>query len=1402
MLADDGKYVHSEGDGNWWIPSGQIFYSPNPADGSTPELAFAREHFFLPHRFQDPFAATSLVRYGEHDLLLLETKDPLGNKVRVGERDEQGNVTNGNDYRVLQPKLVTDPNRNRTEVAFDALGMVVGTAVMGKLEETVGDSLNGFNTDLTQDEIDDHLANPLADPHAILGRATTRLVYDLFAYHSSKDQPDPQPSVVYTLARETHDADLAPGQQTKIQHSFSYSDGFGRAIQQKVQAEPGPVPRHDANGEIIVDAGGQPEMTTDDVAPRWVGSGWTVFNNKGKPVRQYEPFFTDRHTFEFDVRIGVSPILFYDPVERVVATLHPNHTYEKVVFDPWQQTTWDVNDTVAPSGTQTGDPRTDPDIAGFVEAYFKTRPATWETWHAQRITGGLGMAEEDAATKAAAHADTPAKAFLDSLGRPFLTVADNGPRGQYETRVDLDIEGNQRAVIDVKGRTVMRYGYDMLSNQVRQDSMEAGRRWGLPNVAGNPIYRWDSRDHRLRTTYDELQRPTQLFLQEAGGGELLVERTVYGESQGDDKNHNGQVFQQFDGAGVVTFEEYDFKGNLRSSTRQFAQDYKNTPDWDTDPALEADDTFTTSTEYDALNRPTAITTPDDSVTRPTYNEANLLERLDVNLRGAGTATNFVADIDYNARGQRTLIEYGNGVTTTYDYDDQTFRLTNLNTTRSSDGDLQNLHYAYDPAGNITSIRDQAQQTIFFDNAVVEPHAGYTYDAVYQLIEATGREHIGQTGTAPHTTWNDEQRTVFNIPHPNNPQAMRRYREQYEYDEVGNFLRLVHTASNNGSWNRTYHYEEPSLLEPLQQNNRLTRAEVGSITEPYFHDAHGNMTQMPHLSQMDWDYKDQFQRADLGGGGTAYYVYDASGQRVRKIIERQNGTRQKERLYLGGFEIYREYNGGGTEVTLERETLHIMDDQQRIALVETKTFESGLLPRLRSLFGSLTPLIRYQLSNHLGSASLELDEQAKIISYEEYYPYSSTSYQAGRSQVEAQLKRYRYTGMERDEENGLNYHGARYYAPWLGRWQSADPLGTFDGANLYRYSKSNPVMFRDSTGMQSTDGLVFTYQIDLSSGEPEGVYYDPKNDTYVSLPGTLGPGGTFTPLQPDKSTKPSQQLGSKHGNAKKDDTTGKVIHGAKPEVRGPAKNTVIRKDDPKNKLTKKGFKRTDPKASNSPGEHALGEHLDKPKQPSQHISASENPRGAPKYKGKKYWIDIDKAKKAGVEYITNAELEEHLDDQVQSGRFDKGRVDNWKIDQVVDHEKLAKEPTSKLKDISKRGGEMEGVFTKNDVPAAAVETGAMRIVKRLAQGVGAATTAIDVGNAIIESIEQGSIKPLAAEVIRQVGAWGGAALAIFLVGLLSTPVGWLGMLIGFAVGSLGGIGGYLGSDYLADQIWAN
>ncbi len=1100
-VADRGGYVDPDGDGCWWIPSGRIFYSDSVNHSPAKELAEARSHFFLPRRYRDPFGHETTVSYDgpgnplapRYDLLVARTTDALGNTVQAR-----------NDYRVLQPDLAIDPNRNRTQVAFDALGMVTGTAVMGKEDEPdgkpKGDSLDDFEADLTQAQIDGFC--DAEDPHApapiLLKDATTRIIYDLDRFHRTqqahpKDPTKWLPAYASTLARETHVSDPLPPQGLKIQISFSYSDGFGREIQKKIQAEPGP----------LVEGG-------PVVSPRWVGSGWTIFNNKGKPVRKYEPFFSQlpakRHRFEFGVQVGVSPVLFYDPVERVIATLNPNHTYEKVVFDPWQQVTFDVNDTI------TLGPSTDDDVKGFFLKPDGTSriPASeyLPTWHELRTDPSHAVefaarypsatdrsSETSAAVKAAAHANTPTTAYFDTLGRTFLTVAHNkvscpnhnldGTEDKLHTRVEFDIEGNQRAVIDAKGRVVVRYSYhmagpdvdeeDAATNRIHQAGMEAGERWLLNDVAGNPFRAWDSRGFTRRMTYDELRRPTGLYVTE-NGAERLAEQTIYGESRGDGTNHRTRVYQVRDGAGLMTSVAYDFKGNLLESERELLPITvsKQGVNWLQNPAAN-DGSFTSRTTYDALDRARTVTSPDGSIYRPTFNEANLLDKVAVNLRGAAVATPFVTDIDYNAKGQRVCIAYGNNATTSYNYDPLTFRLTHMKTTRPAGLNgvasqifkdpsiVQDLHYTYDPAGNISRIADAALKTVF-NGQQIDPVCRYTYDALYRLIEAKGREHIGQTAfdfNPPNGNYRDYP-FVGHRAHPNDLQALRNYVEQYEYDAVGNFETLHHTAQG-GNWTRTYFYEEDSLIESGVKNNRLTRTRLGNgfnHIELYTHDAHGNMTSMPHLAQMVWDFKDQLQEVDLGGGGTACYVYDAGGQRVRKVIESQNGTRRKERIYLGGFEIYHEYDGNGTTVKLERESLHITDEQQRIALVETKTQDTSQPPAPYP-----QPLIRYQFGNHLGSASVELDADGALISYEEYHPYGTTAFQAGRSAAELNLKRYRYTSKERDEESSLHYCGARYYAPWLGRWMSPDPAGLRDSLSLYAYTQSSPMNFTDPTGTQ-------------------------------------------------------------------------------------------------------------------------------------------------------------------------------------------------------------------------------------------------------------------------------------------------------------------------------------------------
>ncbi len=253
--------------------------------------------------------------------------------------------------------------------------------------------------------------------------------------------------------------------------------------------------------------------------------------------------------------------------------------------------------------------------------------------------------------------------------------------------------------------------------------------------------------------------------------------------------------------------------------------------------------------------------------------------------------------------------------------------------------------------------------------------------------------------------------------------------------------------------------------------------------------------------------------------TTYYVYDAQGQRVRKITETANATRANERIYLGGYEIYREYDATGSTVTLERDTLHIMDDKRRVALVETNTIDSTT-----DQGPALTSTTRYQFENHLGSACLELDENAAIISYEEYYPYGSTSYQAGPNAAEVGLKRYRYAGKERDEETGLYYYGARYSAPWLGRWTSCDPAGLTDGPNLYLYVRCNPVGITDLSGLQGTDPQAmpnFTIRMvgedgrvtTTTVGQAHGVDHPSAPDATPAKPATVATSAGASPNKP-------------------------------------------------------------------------------------------------------------------------------------------------------------------------------------------------------------------------------------------------------------------------------------------------
>jgi RHS repeat-associated protein len=762
-----------------------------------------------------------------------------------------------------------------------------------------------------------------------------------------------------------------------------------------------------------------------------------------------------------------------------------------------------------------------------VARHLADRPAGWRTWHADHVARPAGDPEHQAAVKAAAHAGTPTTEHHDPRGRPFVTVAHDGFHPVTSeplltaTRAWRDAAGHVRVVRDADtrgsdelGRVVARYGYDLLGRRVWQVTLDEGERWVLPDAAGHPIRAGDSRAVH-RTTYDAVRRPTEVHVTVAGV-ERLAERTTYGEALGAALNHRGRVHQVFDAAGVRTNEAYDFKGNLLADRRELLADERAEVDWQTGSPVTGG-TFTSGATFDAMNRPRSLTAPDGTVTRPRWNAANVLGSLAVRVAGAAADAVFVAGVDYDARGRRTEIRLGNGARTRYEYDPLTSRLRRLTTTRPGHGDelapifatatvVQDLRLTYDPVGNVTQVEDAAAVTVFHAGAQVRPVSEYTYDARYRLVASSGREHIGQTALHPGPPPGSPRDAPFlgRAAHPHDLSALRRYTEDYAYDLGGNLERLRHTAVD-GTWTRHFRYTEASRVEPGVHGNRLSATGLGddfhhaqtfTYTDTSGLDANGSMTSLGSTT-LDWDAQNRLRRATLVGGDTVTYVDDASGRRRRVVRRAASGTLREERVHLDGLEIHRRYDATGA-VASERRILHVMDDRHRLALVD--------LPEPGS---PSPPAIRYQLGDHLDSATVELDGAGRLVSYEEYHPFGTTSFQAAGA-AETSLKRYRFTGKERDEGTGLAHHGARYYAPWLARWTSCDPAGLADGLNAYVYARSRPTTGTDATGRET----VTIPEVTVEGRRPDQVAADIQARTGVrayTLAKALGikPGGTAT-----------------------------------------------------------------------------------------------------------------------------------------------------------------------------------------------------------------------------------------------------------------------------------------------------
>ncbi|MEE9356702.1 MAG: SpvB/TcaC N-terminal domain-containing protein [Methylococcaceae bacterium] len=983
------------------------WWQPSP----TLHYLSARQFSMIEHEENLDSSRISYTYDEPYFLTLAALEDALGNQVR-------GSI----DYHQIAPNRITDINDNVSEVQYDPLGVVVVSTQQGSVLSTsssVERYGNDFLSDYSQQSrelFDDILAVPIR----FLQGASQYFQYDLESWLNSRT---PLRSVSLIRSEYVHDGEgggisASTLTEEKLEIAVDYLDGFGRSLQSRSR-----------------------------VKTQWRATGQTIYDNKQQVVRQYEPFFSPTHDFELSTHGEVTHFR-YDPLERLIQTDFSDGTLAKTEHTAWQTEQYDQNDAVIGSA-----------YVSRIETEF---PATD---HPQRI----------ALNKAIEHADTPTRIHLDPLGQEVV-LEETGTGETRKTESTLDYSGQPIAVTDPRGLQAFTYRYDILGRPLFEHSIDAGDKWTFTDALDRSLHLWDSRDTHQQLNYDALGRVETVQVDGALGLNKMTERLVYGESidpaEAKNRNARGQLISHHDQAGVLRARRYGVSGLLLESDRQLSRDYKQEPDWsDPDRVLLDDPVYTTQLQYDALERIKQQHLPDDTQRNFHYARGDGIQEVHLSTDdGEITDQIFLSEVEYNEKGQKTHSILGNGVKQSYIYDSKTNRLNQLQARLPGVGAekvYQNIQYTYDPVGNITHTIDRVQQArsdVIRNLPADLSQSEFSYDAFYQLTQASGRVHqaLLQHDYDPRSAGTVKGTRNLSL---NDGSRVERYTRSYDYDLSGNLQFISHAGASQSYRTEVWTSPTSNRSLPLKDLNNIELPDPESRF-----DTNGNCLYLPHLSSFAWNYRNNLSqavvidRSDRGLDNDAeYYVYGGDGQRVRKVAEQQLASGEMEiteKIYLDGCEIKHIKVNDAT--ILERTTSHISDGEQNIALLhqwatDTRRLETDDVSNKKS---------HYQLSNHLGSTSLEVDQAGNVISYEEYFPFGGTAFFAG-NEREVRLKDYRYTGKERDDVTGLYYFGYRYYAAWIGNWLSPDPIGPEDGLNLYQFVGNNPLRFVDVDGLQSS-----------------------------------------------------------------------------------------------------------------------------------------------------------------------------------------------------------------------------------------------------------------------------------------------------------------------------------------------
>lgn len=689
------------------------------------------------------------------------------------------------------------------------------------------------------------------------------------------------------------------------------------------------------------------------------------------------------------------------------------------------------------------------------------------------------------------HSHTPSVVAVDSRGLTLRDIAYHrhpGTPGLTDSRItryDHNYGGFTVLEADPRlhgaGLTNFTYVRSLGGKALRVHSADTGIVLSLEDAAGRPAV---AISHIQQTETGRLDlsqavnstwqyedcalpgRPVSVTQQVGAALPQVSERFVYAGNADAEKAMNlaGKVFMRYDGAGLECTDAFSLAGPASSVTRWLVKegdDPNTVSNWFGNSVqawsqLLTDVGYTTKRAIDPTGGTLATTDACGNVQCVEYDVAGLVTRSSLVWQDLAPQV-ILEEVEYGATGQKQRERHGNGVVVHYDYEQDTERLSRIRTVRPAGHaagarTLQDLRYTYDRVGNVVSVSNEAQETRYWRNQKVQPLNTYTYDSLYQLVNASGREMA--TGRQPAAR--GRMPTAMALP---DTSTYTLYSRSYSYDTAGNMTQIRHSSPANDN----NHTTAITISDTSNRGAVSTLAADPSDVEALFGTG-GQQLQLRPAQALTWTPSGELARVTPAttkqdSRDHESYLYGHDRQRVTKtsLISHTDGTHRRRVVYLPG---------------LEQRSSAI--DEQVTEHLQVITMEVAGRTSVRGLYwasglpeGLSNHVLRYTYDNLIGSSGLEVDGGGMVIGDEEYYPYGGTALWTARSQTEARYKSVRYSGKERDA-TGLYYYGHRYYQPWAGRWLSADPVGTVDGLNLYRMVKNNPVTLRDNDGRVATE----------------------------------------------------------------------------------------------------------------------------------------------------------------------------------------------------------------------------------------------------------------------------------------------------------------------------------------------